>query len=124
LVFFVVILVCCAKKNLATLSETEQAFWQNCWMSCFFSMRYSLDRYSGIVTSAVNGIFYLQEVSCGRTVISAVQSVMKKLENWVSVAREAGLPDGLFSIQKSQFGKKFTASDWKMLVYFMAIWNI
>jgi hypothetical protein len=26
LVFFVVILVCCAKKNLATLSETEQAF--------------------------------------------------------------------------------------------------
>jgi hypothetical protein len=34
----------------------------------------------------------------------------------------AGLPDGLFSNQKSQFGKKiFRASDWKMLVYFMAI---
>jgi hypothetical protein len=29
----------------------------------------------------------------------------------------------LFSNQKSQFGKKFRASDWKLLIYFMAIWN-
>jgi hypothetical protein len=35
-----------------------------------------------------------------------------------------GLPDGLFSNQKSQFGKKSRSSDWKMLIYFTAIWNI
>jgi hypothetical protein len=34
----------------------------------------------------------------------------------------SGLPNGMFSNQKSQFGKKnFRASDWKMLIYFMAI---
>jgi hypothetical protein len=36
---------------------------------------------------------------------------------------DTGLPDGLFSNQKYQFGKKIRASDWKMLIYFMAIWN-
>jgi hypothetical protein len=34
------------------------------------------------------------------------------------------LPDGLFSDQKSQFGLILRALDWKMLVYFKAIWNI
>jgi hypothetical protein len=34
------------------------------------------------------------------------------------------LPDGFFSNQKSQFGKFWSALDWKMLIYFMAIWNI
>jgi hypothetical protein len=33
-----------------------------------------------------------------------------------------GLPDGIFSNQKSQVG--LTALEWKNLVYSMAIWNI
>jgi hypothetical protein len=35
----------------------------------------------------------------------------------------SGLPNGLFSNQKSQFGEIFRALDWKMLIYFMSIWN-
>jgi hypothetical protein len=36
------------------------------------------------------------------------------------VELEAGLPDGLFS----NFGKIRRALEWKMLLYFMTIWNI
>jgi hypothetical protein len=36
----------------------------------------------------------------------------------------AGLPDGLFSNQKSKFGQILEGSELKMLVYFMTIWNI
>jgi hypothetical protein len=36
----------------------------------------------------------------------------------------AGLPDGLFSNQKSQFGQILEDLDWQMFKYFMAIWNI
>jgi hypothetical protein len=37
----------------------------------------------------------------------------------------AGLPDGLFSIFKiPNLGKFWSALEWKMLVYFMTIWNI
>jgi hypothetical protein len=36
----------------------------------------------------------------------------------------AGLPDGLFSNQKNpNLGKFWRALGWKMLIYFMAIWN-
>jgi hypothetical protein len=41
--------------------------------------------------------------------------------DWKGFFSQPGLPDGLFSNQKSQFGKKFRASDWKLLIYFMAI---
>jgi hypothetical protein len=34
------------------------------------------------------------------------------------------LPDGLFSNQNPNLGKFWRALDWKMLMYFMAIWNI
>jgi hypothetical protein len=37
---------------------------------------------------------------------------------------QSGLPAGLFSKQKSQYGKILGALDWKMLVNFMAICNI
>jgi hypothetical protein len=37
---------------------------------------------------------------------------------------QAGLPDGIFSNQKSQCGKFWRALERKILVYFMAIWNI
>jgi hypothetical protein len=36
----------------------------------------------------------------------------------------SGLPDGLFSNQKIQFGKFWRALEWKMLIYFMDISNI
>jgi hypothetical protein len=36
----------------------------------------------------------------------------------------AGLPDVFFLNQKSQFGRFLRALDWKMLIYFMAIWNL
>jgi hypothetical protein len=38
----------------------------------------------------------------------------------------AGLPDGFFSNQKSQFGQIFEGHRWlgKLLIYFMVIWNI
>jgi hypothetical protein len=35
-----------------------------------------------------------------------------------------GLPDGVFLTKNPNFGKFWTALEWKMLVYFMAIWNI
>jgi hypothetical protein len=35
-----------------------------------------------------------------------------------------GLPDGLFSYQKYQFGYILGVLKWKMLVYFITIWNI
>jgi hypothetical protein len=35
-----------------------------------------------------------------------------------------GLPDGFFSNQKNNLGKFWRALDLKMLLYFMAIWNI
>jgi hypothetical protein len=35
---------------------------------------------------------------------------------------ETGLPDGIFSNQKSQYGKFWRVLRWKMLAYFMAIW--
>jgi hypothetical protein len=37
---------------------------------------------------------------------------------------EAGLPDGLFSNQNRNLGKFWRALEWKMLLYFMIIWNI
>jgi hypothetical protein len=36
----------------------------------------------------------------------------------------AGLPDGLFSYQKSLLGIFWRVLEWKMLVYFMTILNI
>jgi hypothetical protein len=33
-----------------------------------------------------------------------------------------GLPDGLFSNQKSQWGKFIRVLQWKMLLYFMDTW--
>jgi hypothetical protein len=50
---------------------------------------------------------------------------MRKLIANISLveAYAAGLPDGIFSNQKSQFWYIFGAIEWKMLVYFMAIWN-
>jgi hypothetical protein len=36
----------------------------------------------------------------------------------------AGLPDGIFSNQKSKFGKFWRVLQWKMLVYFMDIWPL
>jgi hypothetical protein len=36
----------------------------------------------------------------------------------------SGLPDGLFSNQNPNFGQFWRALEWKMLTYFMAIWNI
>jgi hypothetical protein len=36
----------------------------------------------------------------------------------------AGLPDGLFSNQKSQFGYILGVLQWKILEYFMTIWSI
>jgi hypothetical protein len=35
-----------------------------------------------------------------------------------------GLPDGLFSFQKSQFGHILEGLGIKMLVYFMAVWHM
>jgi hypothetical protein len=35
----------------------------------------------------------------------------------------AGLPDGIFSYQKSQFGYFWSTLDWKMLVNLKTIWN-
>jgi hypothetical protein len=35
-----------------------------------------------------------------------------------------GLPDGIFSNQKYQFGKFWRVLQWKMLLNFMAIWYI
>jgi hypothetical protein len=35
-----------------------------------------------------------------------------------------GLPDGLVSSQKSHLGTFLRALDWKMSIYFMAIWNL
>jgi hypothetical protein len=42
----------------------------------------------------------------------------------VETSSLAGLPDGLFSDQKYQFGKFWRVLRWKMLVYFMTIWHI
>jgi hypothetical protein len=36
----------------------------------------------------------------------------------------AGLPDGLFSNQNPNLGKFWRSLDWKMLINFIAIWNI
>jgi hypothetical protein len=38
--------------------------------------------------------------------------------------RQTGLPDGIFSNQKSQIGTFFSALEWKWVVYSLAIWNI
>jgi hypothetical protein len=35
-----------------------------------------------------------------------------------------GLPDGIFSNQNTNLGKFWSVLQWKMLVYFMAIWYI
>jgi hypothetical protein len=35
---------------------------------------------------------------------------------------QAGLPDGLFANQKSQFGQVFEGLRLEMLIYFIAIW--
>jgi hypothetical protein len=35
-----------------------------------------------------------------------------------------GLPHGLFQIKNPNLGKFWRALEWKMLAYFMAIWNI
>jgi hypothetical protein len=37
--------------------------------------------------------------------------------------RLPGLPDGLFSNQKSQFGSNWRVLHWRMLVYFMYTWS-
>jgi hypothetical protein len=37
---------------------------------------------------------------------------------------DAGLPDGLFQTKNPNLGKFWRALDWKMLIYFMPIWNI
>jgi hypothetical protein len=56
-------------------------------------------------------------------------------EAWVKVEKDlkslaktilavAGLPDGIFSNQKTNLAIFWWVLQWKVLVYFMAIWNI
>jgi hypothetical protein len=42
----------------------------------------------------------------------------------VQCTLHSGLPDGLFSNQNPVLGKFWRTLEWKMLVYFMTIWNI
>jgi hypothetical protein len=45
------------------------------------------------------------------------------VDRYLRLASAAGLPDGFFSNQKVPIWVNF-GGPWKMLIYFMAVWNI
>jgi hypothetical protein len=57
--------------------------------------------------------------------ISLTPAQKRETKLWLVTGTMARLPDGVFSNPKIQnLGKFWRALEWKMLVYFMAIWNI
>jgi hypothetical protein len=43
----------------------------------------------------------------------------------LNLAEEAGLPDGIYIVKpKIQMGKFWRALEWRILLYFMPIWNM
>jgi hypothetical protein len=62
---------------------------------------------------------------CGTHVSSVTKNGPNIAQNWLlPIYCGPGLPDGFFLNQNHNLGKFWRAIDWKMLIYFMDIWNI
>jgi hypothetical protein len=49
---------------------------------------------------------------------------VKEGNNWLIYVAGEGLPDGIFTNKNPSLGKFWSDLQWKMLVYFIAIWSI